>query len=238
VTDDTRPRRYALVPTHSRPTELRGLVRSLVGQCDSVVVVDNASDPPVNFETDDELARTDIDIHVLRDEEQPPNLSRLWNVALAFIHELEMRDAAVKMTAQPAWDVAILNDDTVLPADWYDYVAGGLREHDVIAASADSYGHIKSPQVKRKPDNGLVTRMCPWAFIIRGECGVEADEKFRWWFGDTDLEWRLRLGGGVLVLPGYIAKNTYANSTTVGELAEQARRDGQTFVAKWGNRPW
>jgi hypothetical protein len=80
--------------------------------------------------------------------------------------------------------------------------------------------------------------MCPWAFILRGEVGLRADEKFGWWWGDTDLDWQACAAGGVLLLPGPVPANTLANSTTVGALAEQAGRDGQYFTAKWGRRPW
>jgi hypothetical protein len=80
--------------------------------------------------------------------------------------------------------------------------------------------------------------MCPWAFVVRGELGLRADEKMRWWWGDTDFEWQAIQAGGVLMLPGYTALNTLANSTTHGVLAEQAGRDGETFALKWGGRPW
>ena len=227
-----RPRRYALIPTHNRPEHLRRLVTQLVSSCDLIVVVDNASDPPVSGCTLERDAGADALVHVIRDEEQPPNLARLWNVALAWIHGAEQERGST------AWDVAILNDDVELPDGWYDYVAAALRSYDVLAASGDPYGHVSAPIVRREPHAQLGTRMCPWAFVIRGECGVEADEQLRWWWQDTDIEWRLALAGGVVVLPGYVAKNLGANSTTHGVLAEQAGRDAETFKAKWSWRPW
>lgn len=229
---DSRPTRYAVIPTHNRPLELRRLLNQLNGQCDVAVIVDNASDPPVSVDDDDELARVALDVHVVRDAEQPPNLARLWNVGFE-----RARVAAGGVTAD-RWDVAVFNDDADVPPGWYDYVAGALRTYDVLAASADSYGHVKSPLVRREPNRDLMTRMCPWAFVLRGECGVEADEKLRWWWQDTDIEWRLALAGGVVVMPGYVVHNTGANSTTHGELAEQAGRDRRTFAEKWGYNPW
>lgn len=222
-----RPTRYAVIPTHNRPEHLRNLVRQLHGSCDVVVIIDNASDPPVNRADLGEYVPT----VVLSDPEQPPNLARFWNVGLTAIHALASPEHDV-------WDVAILNDDVELPDGWYDYVAGALRTHDVLAASGDAYGHVREPLVRRDKHGSLGTRMCPWAFVIRGECGFEADERLRWWWQDTDAEWRLAIAGGVVVMPGYIAKNLGANSTTIGVLAEQAGRDAQTFTEKWGYRPW
>src|SRR5688572_21574314 len=116
-----RVARYALVPTHNRPVELRRLVISLVNQCDAVVIIDNASDPLVDLDADDELARCPLPLHVIRDDEQPPNLSRLWNVGLDYIfRQLRGGDPS------DPWDVAVLNDDTELPLGWFDYVATGL----------------------------------------------------------------------------------------------------------------
>lgn len=228
-----RPTRYALIPTHNRPEHLGRLVGQLAGSCDYVVVVDNASDPAVEpLELLKHALPHTPALHVIRDEEQPPNLARLWNVALAEIARLEsFKDSGV-------WDVAILNDDVELPAGWYDHLAGALRTHDVLAVSGDAYGHITAPVLRREPHSHLMMRMCPWAFVIRGECGVEADENLRWWWQDTDIEWRLALAGGVLVVPGFVTRNVGANSSTVGVLAEQAGRDRATFQAKWGRVPW
>lgn len=229
---DDRPTRYAVIPTHNRPEHLRNLVRQLAGSCDLVVVIDNASDPPVNPADLGEYVPT----AVISDPEQPPNLARFWNVGLRAIAALQQPGHADVDLAQ--WDVAILNDDVELPDGWYDYVAGALRTHDVLAASADAYGAVSAPLVRRDKHNSLATRMCPWAFIIRGECGFEADEKLRWWWQDTDAEWRLAIAGGVVVMPGYIARNLGANSSTVGVLAEQAGADRRTFAEKWGYNPW
>lgn len=229
---DDRPTRYAVIPTHNRPEHLRNLVRQLGLSCDVIVIIDNASNPPVSAcSLDEELGIDAVGkVIVIRDAEQPPNLARFWNVGLMAIRALEAQS--------DAWDVAILNDDVELPEGWYDYVATALRTYDVLAASADAYGAVSSPLVRRDKHNSLATRMCPWAFIIRGECGFEADEKLRWWWQDTDAEWRLALAGGVVVMPGYITKNLGANSSTVGVLAEQAAADRRTFAEKWGYNPW
>ncbi len=222
-------RRYALIPTHNRPTQLRALVQALADQCDVIYIVDNASDPPVNVESLD----ADGTIVIIHDNEQPPNLSRFWNVGLDWI----TYDARADGLTQ--WDVAILNDDAVVPAGWYDYVATKLRETPgVRAACTNAYGVGHAPLTKHQPDRDVTTRMCPWAFVVPGELGQRADEQFRWWWGDTDWDWTARINGGVTIWPGLQVLNTGANSSTVGELAVQAGRDGQAFAEKWGLRPW
>jgi hypothetical protein len=201
-------------------------VSSLLPQTDQIVIIDNASDPPVD------PVRYGPHVLVVRDDEQPPNLYRLWNVGLI----------AVRMNAQDrryeCWDVALFNDDADVPGGWYDVVAAALRSGSYAAASTASHVPVHAPLVKTAPDGELARRMCPWAFVARGELELLADEDFRWWWGDTHYDWVCRQRGGVIIVPGPQVANTLANSTTVGVLAEQAGRDGETFKQKWGFRPW
>jgi len=115
-----------------------------------------------------------------------------------------------------------------------------LRQSPAVAASTYPFPHASAPLplLKTRHDGNIASRMCPWAFILRGEAGLRADDNFGWWWGDTDLDWQACNKGGVLLLPGEVPANTLANSTTVGALAEQAGRDGQYFADKWGHRPW
>lgn len=212
--------RYAIVPTHNRPRLLLGLVASLGPQVDHIVVVDNASDPPVDEVALQAAAEPDCRVSVLRDGEQPPNLARLWNVALDFIAP----------DGDGTWfDVAVLNDDACVPAGWFDACAAGLREDKAaIAHTAPT-----TPRLLTEVHNDPTNRMCPHAFVLRGELGLRADEAMRWWYFDTDLDLRARQAGGVLSVPGPAVVNALANTTTVGRLAEQASEDRATFEAKW-----
>lgn len=215
------------------------LVKSIEHQCDYVIVIDNASDPPVSKKWMKAHLRDDIRLNLIRVPDQPPNLYALWNLGF-FIAR-----TAASVQRDGAWDVAVFNDDTELPEGWFDYVASQLRSTgpykntiEPAVACTDPYGLLTVPLIKLQPDDNIATRMCPWAFIVRGELGLRADESMHWWWGDTDFDWQACAAGGVLLLPGRMAKNTCANSTTVGALAEQAGRDGETFAAKWGRRPW
>lgn len=225
--------RFAVVPTHNRPDELKKLVTQLSEQCDGVVVVDNASTPPVFARELHDAAGWNLNITVIRDAEQPPNLSRLWNVGLN----------AVKITmdliGEDLYDVAIFNDDAVLPDDWWDQVSRHMRFSNAAVACRPLNSHVLGgPTMKTEPDGDIMRRLCGWAFMMRGELGLRVDERFRWWYGDTDLDWQARKVGGTLLVPGDQVGNTRANQSTVGVLAEQAGHDRQTFIEKWGWAPW
>lgn len=215
---------WAVIPSRSRPEQLGNLITTLTTEnISDIVVVDNGYEG--------EQWWRDL-VHVVHCDEQPPNLSRMWNMGLDRIaHERRYLSNAV-------YNVAFFNDDTVLPSGWLAAVVDALRTYNVVAASSDPSGRLREPIVKRLPDRNPVMRMCPWAFIIRAEFGLRADEELRWWWGDTDMDFQARVAGGVVIIPGYTTKNTLANTTTVGELAKQAGRDGKAFARKWGFRPW
>jgi hypothetical protein len=215
--------RYAIIPTHNRPAKLKALVASLGTQCDRIVVLDNASNPPVD---DALLAGHGATVQVWHNAEQPPHLSRYWNFMLDRCAEL------AKEAGHDEYDVAILNDDAIVPAGWYDACARGLREGDAQVAHTEP----TSPPLLTRIHNNPRNRMCPHAIVVRGEAGQRADEAMRWWYFDTDWDLTARQNGGVLSVPGPRVANSLANTTTVGPLAEQAGRDQIVFEAKWAAR--
>lgn len=212
-------------------SQLRDLLTSLAEQADCAVIIDNASDEPVTADgIGHDVVRRWNAVAVINDAEQPPNLYRLWNVGLDVVREW--------CVSYDTWDVGLFNDDATVSVGWWDAMSGGLRTSVALIATTPAHQRLLTPLLQTAPDGNISLRMCPWAFVMKGESELRADENYRWWYGDTDLEWRARLSGGVLLMPGEVPGNTCANSTTVGELAEQAGRDGETFAAKWGRRPW
>ncbi len=220
--------RYAIIPTHNRPARLLALVAALGPQCDHIFILDNASEPPIDARQADKLARAagnlEYGVLLMSDDEQPPHLSRFWNRLLDGCAEL------AKERGEERYDVAILNDDAVVPAGWYDACSNELREHP---AAVIAHTDPTTPALLTEFGNDPRNRMCPHAFVIRGEAGMRADEAMRWWFFDSDLDQRARLAGGVLSVKGPRVANSLANSTTRGPLAEQAEKDRATFEAKW-----
>lgn len=219
---------YAVVLTHNRPVELAACIAAIDPQVDLVIVVDNASDPPASPPI---LTKPHLVIVV---PEQPPNLSTLWNLALA--------DAAEHADGE-RHNVALLCDDVVVPEGWFATVRRGMRNHGAGAASTHQATPITSPIVKTAPDRDVWNRMCGWAFMLAGERGLRADERLRWWWCDTHLDFLARRNGGMVLAPGPVAVNSKPNGWTTQrvELAEQAGKDGETFAEIWahdGGRPW
>lgn len=221
--------RFAIVPTHNRPARLLALVVALGPQCDHIVVLDNASTPPVDGEKLQSSVPAHCTVTVIRDEQQPPNLARFWNIM--FDHcgrEIELSGN------HDEWDVAVFNDDAIVPAGWYDRVATALREDKAVVAHTGTVPFF-TPDLVTSVDYERSRRMCPWAFVVRGEVRLRADESMAWWYFDDDFNRQAILAGGVLAVPGPLVMNALANTTTSGVLAEQAERDRQTFEAKWSS---
>ncbi len=216
--------RYAVIPTHNRPERLQALVASLGKQVDHIVVLDNASDPPVDWA---QLNAAPAVVEVIRDPEQPPHLSRFWNVL--FDHVASHAGAA----ELEAWDVAVLNDDAIVPSGWFDVCSTVLRGHKTAAVAHTGATPVHHHDLVTAVDYDRSRRMCPWAFVVRGEVGLRADESMRWWWFDDDFNRQAALVGGVLAAPGPLVINALAVTTTVGALAEQAELDRKTFEAKW-----
>lgn len=230
--------RFAVVPTHNRPERLRALVGALGLQCDHIIVLDNASEPPVD-ETALKDAAGDATVTVLRDPEQPPNLSRFWNVLFqqAAMIALQAQKKGFGALNQPRWDVAVFNDDAIVPAGWYDICSTVLRGHPTAAVAHTGATPVHRHELLNAYPYPREKRMCPWAFVVKGELGLRADEQFRWWAGDDDFARQAIDAGGVLAAPGPLVINAHAVQSTRGELAEQAQRDLEAFAAKWGGTP-
>jgi GT2 family glycosyltransferase len=218
--------RYAIIPTHNRPERLLALVASLGPQCDHIVVLDNASDPPVDEKVLLDAAG-EARVDVIRDPEQPPNLSRFWNV---------MFGQCCALCQEPSWDVAVFNDDSIVPAGWYDTVATALREHPTAVVAHTGDRAVRKPDLLTDFNFDRSRRMAPHAFVVRGEVGLRSDESMRWWFFDDDFSRQAILAGGVLAVPGPVVVNSMAVSSTVGALAMQAAKDRETFEKKWADQ--
>jgi glycosyltransferase involved in cell wall biosynthesis len=230
--------RFAVIPTHDRPVELTRCLAAIASQVDGIVVIDNASTPPVDGH---ELyaglpAGQWTNIRLIRDEEQPPNLSRLWNVGLDSIRK------TCENVGVDRWDVAVLNDDAIPPPGWFNAVADAMRRHGAVAACNDPFDRMGPGQVVvHGPEHppSVLNRLAGWALILRGEWeGARYDEDMRWCFSDDDISYRARLAGGLVYVGGVQAQNTLADTVTWAQFGEQAGRDRAAFVAKHGVQPW
>lgn len=215
--------RFAVIPTRGdRDEELCRCIAAIQPQVDMVIVVDN-SDNGRYFND-----RRPPECTVVHSPEQPPNLSRLWNLGIDWARA-HAREGLLPF-------IAVLNDDAIVPTAWFAEVEANMREFGCYAgAFAD--GPLV---IHREPGvTALDRRMPGYAFIIRGN--LRADERLRWWCGDNDLDMQARQAGGTVLCRQFDlgpAQHLYPDQSTRGVLAEQAALDMATFVEKWGFRPW
>lgn len=220
-------RKYALILTCDRPELLQRCFDAIAPQVDLVVIVDNGLEVPVV----DQLGESP---HILiRAWDKPPNLSKFWNQGIEGVIYQAQRARC------DTWDVAFLCDDAIVHPGWFQEVSRCMRDHNAVAASTHSAVPVTQPILKTVKDSDIWNRMCPWAFMMRGEAGIRADEDLKWWWGDTHMDFTARGAGGMVIAPGAVVRNEKLGEYTniYSHLAEQAGRDGETFAAKWG-RPW
>jgi hypothetical protein len=198
--------RFAVVPTRDRPNDFADCVAALQPQVDRVVVVSHGAPYADPFSLD--IPRCSIVAYA----EDPPNISRMWNLGLDQVHWL---------SADEPYDVAVLNDDVVIPEGWFDKVTQRMRT---------KHASMGSPPRPGRPE--LVSG---FAFILDGSMGLRADEQFQWWGGEDDLQ---RRAGTVALVPGAEVEHRRPNSTTVGVLAQIAGDDRDRFIQKWGVAAW
>ena len=235
---DTPIPNVGIILTHNRPELLARCVAAAGPQLDYLIVIDNASDPPVQSGHLRSLYSDGAPLVVLTIPDQPPNISSMW--AAGLIHVRWAMTAPYPGLDAQRWNVALLCDDVILPDGWVQIVATGLREHDAAAACTHAIAPITQPLVKTVQDSDIMNRMTGWAFMLTGERDPQPDERLHWWWCDTHLDWQARAKGGMVILPGPVAVNERPNEYTVGrpELGQRAGDDGKAFEQIWGWRPW
>lgn len=224
----TAPYRAAVIPARDRHDLLADCIRSVIDQVDTIIVVDNLSNPPV-----------DIDpwhgkVRCVWAPLDPPNISTLWNIGIT------LADTAAARAGTGQWDIAVLNSDVVVPPGWISSLSTAMRSTTAVLAYPDQHGGQQQILHTRAEPIDLRQRITGYAYMLRGEAGLRLDESLAWWYGDDDADWRAREMGGALLIPGLAVEHRCPNISTNErpQLAEQAGRDRQTFAAKWGQTPW
>jgi len=211
---------------------LADCVDSIAPQVDTVFILDNQSDPPIA------TARWPVQMESgwvvsKQVEMDPPNISRLWNIG---INEAG-RDAFCRNLHE--WDVIVLNSDVIVPPGWVDALSSAMRATTAVLAYPDQCGGRQQVLHTTAEPVDLRQRITGYAYLLRGESDLRLDESMAWWYSDDDLDWRARISGGALLVPGLAVEHRAPNVSTEErpELAEQAGRDRQTFITKWGKAP-
>lgn len=231
-------RRFAVIPTNGRPC-LKECVESIVSQVDDVIVIGGGP----NFSPI--VAITDEHTFFIRDEDL--NISKWWNKGLEMAETIAGLSGRTRIPDNPnwgrwegvdQWEVAILNDDTIVPDGWMTAVSSAMREENAAAACSGGTT-IPHRVTHREPGPvGLITRMKGFAFIVAGEKGLRANEMLRWYFSDDHVDWMARRLGGMVIIPGYGVEHLYPNAQVTPEMHQIIAEDAQQFQAYWGMRPW
>lgn len=224
--------RLAVILTHNRPELLVETWAAIGPQVDVVIIIDNASSPPVDVKS---VTSEQWPTLVMSYPDQPPNLSRMWNFGIA------MAQAVRRDWSDDRRRIAVLCDDAPPPPGWFDVVTEAMDATGaVVGCSApEGFGWIGAPVVKTGPDSDIMRRMPGWAWILDPSRPVRADERFEWWWGDTDLDWQARAAGGMVIIGSHPVPNRRPNDFTARpEQSAQAGADSARFVAKHGWRPW
>lgn len=216
--------RGAFIVAHGRQELLEQTIETIRPQVDTIMVCDNASDPPLVIPEG---------CGSMFIPEQPPILSKYWNIGMEFFADWYGQHNA-------PYDLAILCDDVVVPQDWFTAVTIAMRETGASAGSSNPWGRPHEPIVKRDMDGDISNRMCSWAFIVDGATKARADESMAWWWFDSDFDIALRRENGTVLIGTHPVQNQQMNYYTnvKPELGEQAGRDRATFAAKHGGTPW
>lgn len=222
------PYRAAVIPTRDRHDLLADCISSVVDQVDRVIVIDNLSAPPI----DPDPWHGKVGVVSLPID--PPNISTLWNVGLA------LADAQAHQYDADEWDIAVLNSDVVVPPGWIDALSAAMRSTTAVLAYPDQHGGRQQILHTKAEPIDLRQRITGYAYMLRGEHGLRFDEDLAWWYGDDSADWTAREQGGALLVPGIPVEHRCPNGSMYErpELAEQAGRDRETFLQKWGRTPW
>lgn len=223
--------RFACVITHNRPELLRQTWEAIGPQVEMVIILDNASDPPVDHRF---LHASGWRTAVVKVPDQPPNLSKLWRLGITLITGL-----LIGQDNKHDAHIAMLCDDAPPPAGWYEAVVEAMRSTGAAIGASSPWGWSGPPRIQTAPGGNIAERMPGHAWILDPSSSVRPDEQFEWWWGDTDIDFRARQNGGMVMIGTHPVHNIHPNEfSNRPEQQAQTGRDTDRFVARWGPRPW
>lgn len=133
--------------------------------------------------------------------------------------------------------MAFLNDDIVMAPGTLDAFAAELDGNtDLGLISVDRDQHVtrcKPKRVRRTTGTVRLGGINSWAFMVKINCWphVGIDERFKVWYGDDDLCWKIeQMGKRVSVLEGVNAQHEWSMTlNTVPNVGELQAADGQLW---------
>jgi hypothetical protein len=224
--------RYGIIPTNGRAC-LKDAVMALQPQVDRLILAYTV--PYVDGEI-----FTGMTTRCLGET----NISWWWNVGLDLAQEdrVNWKESAEFNGLVPPnmdeWDVAIINDDAIVPEGWFEAVSNAMRTADGAAACSGGSNGSNEVLMDPSPIPGWPNPLTGYAFMLAGEKGLRANEDLHWYFSDNYIDWESRKLGGTVVIPGFPVQHLYANGQMGPDLQVRVAVDAQNFVDLYGMRPW
>lgn len=220
-------KRFAIIPTNGRDC-LSECLDAIYPQVDAVILIANGGNDGgvINIRPQDGFDIIDVSEHP---RIQGQNISAWWNLGLDHL-ESEMNTCC----PEESWRVAILNDDTIVSSNWFEAVEARMRETDASAACAGSSTHL----LVQPGPVPLHTRMTGFAFMLRGEEGIRANEDLHWYFTDDYIDWESRKRGGMAMTDQASVQHLYPNGQVTPEIQTRIAHDAQNFKDLYGIMPW
>lgn len=220
---------WTLIPAH-RPAldHLKGALDVMDGYHSRTLIVTNGPEPIQSEELPG--------VRVLHDPKAGINIYRWWNLGLDHIDDLD----------PDPHHVLVMNADARITAAGVARLSYYLeRSPAVMAGPKRSFRNYLNTT---PGPQGLEVRIPGFCFMLDSqarevdpesdeEIPLRADERFLWWCGDDDLEWRARRIGGTLLVGG-VKFLHLGSGIPRNHFADLARIDVLTFEQKWGVRPW
>jgi GT2 family glycosyltransferase len=212
---------YVVIASKNRPEMLQNLRTQLQGQCTEVIVYDNGYPTPP---PDSHRAHT-LQLH------------EMWNQGIFLANK--------KAKGQPH-NVVIMNDDVEVESALLAKLELALRNNDDhwIAYPDDRgilavAGQDPLPFGRTQSDAGAGQTITGWCFMMRGEAKLRFDERFHWWYGDSDIEQQVREAGkyAVCVNAGVRHLDPVRSTLDDPEKIRLAVEDELAFAQKWGLDP-
>jgi len=221
--------RFVIIPSNNRPC-VKDCVAAIASQVDCVITVwTGGAAGSDSFTTGVQPQLVSLN------DPGDINISRWWNMGLNYVETWNEVANAFGSSANK-WDVAILNDDAIVPEGWFNAVSTKMRE---MRAAAACSGGVTMPVLHTHPGPvPLETRLQGFAFVVAGELGLRANEDLHWYFSDDWMDWESRKLGGMVMVPGFPVQHLYPNQQVTPEIHAQIAQDAQTFVDIYGMRPW
>jgi hypothetical protein len=160
------------------------------------------------------------------------NISRWWNRGLDWVEVQESSEHGMLMDEH---HVLVLNADARIAPEGIVRLSHELaRSQAVMAGPARGNGLYLDERTGPIP---IQERAPGYCFMLKGSARLRADERFAWWCGDDDLQYRARYQGGVLHV-GPVPFTHLGDGVPKGECLRLAKEDVRKFEELYGTRPW